>query len=153
MAIGRSENMRRIRSKNTAPEMVVRKALRALGFTGYRLHRRDLPGKPDIAFLSRRKAILIHGCFWHGHDCKEGVRRPRSNIDYWIPKIDRTQERDELHNEALRRQGWSVLTIWECQLSDDKSLRRRLDAFMRRRSVRTKIRRPAAWHADASACD
>ena len=91
MTITRSENMRRIQGKNTGPEMVVRGLLRTLGYPGYRLHRKDLPGKPDIAYIGRRKVIVINGCFWHGHDCKKGSRRPKSNQDYWLKKIDRNQ--------------------------------------------------------------
>ena len=130
MAMSRSENMRRIRSKNTSPEMAVRQMLRALGYRGYRLHRKDLPGKPDIAFIGLKKAIQVHGCFWHGHDCKEGVRRPRSNREYWLPKIDRNIERDAEHLVALRQQGWAVLTIWDCEVGDADALTRRLKAFM-----------------------
>ena len=87
MTITRSENMRRIQGKNTGPEMVVRGLLRTLGYPGYRLHRKDLPGKPDIAYIGRRKVIVINGCFWHGHDCKKGSRRPKSNQDYWLKKM------------------------------------------------------------------
>ena len=110
--------MRRIRGKNTGPELAVRGLLRALGFTGYRLHRKDLPGRPDVAFVGRRKAILIHGCFWHGHDCKVGRREPKSNRDYWLPKIERNRRRDAAHQVELARLGWSVLTVWECELRD-----------------------------------
>lgn len=91
MGMSRSENMRRIRSKNTAPELAIRHVLRSLGYTGYRLHRKELPGKPDVAFIGMRKAILIHGCFWHCHECKEGLSRPKSNPAYWPPKIERNK--------------------------------------------------------------
>jgi DNA mismatch endonuclease (patch repair protein) len=128
--ISRSENMRRIRGKNTGPELAVRGLLRALGFTGYRLHRKDLPGRPDVAFVGRRKAILIHGCFWHGHDCKVGRREPKSNRDYWLPKIERNRRRDAAHQVELARLGWSVLTVWECELRDLPALSARLAAFM-----------------------
>ncbi|MDD3530613.1 MAG: very short patch repair endonuclease [Gallionellaceae bacterium] len=128
--ISRSENMRRIRGKNTGPELAVRGLLRALGFTGYRLHRKDLPGRPDVAFVGRRKAILIHGCFWHGHDCKVGRREPKSNRDYWLPKIKRNRRRDAAHQVELARLGWSVLTVWECELRDLPALSARLTAFM-----------------------
>lgn len=130
MTIGRSENMRRIRSKNTGPEITVRKYLRALGHTGYRLHRKELPGKPDIAFVGRRKAILVHGCFWHGHDCKEGIRKPRSNQEYWTRKIESNRLRDESHIAKLYRLGWSVLTVWECELRDAEALQSKLHAFV-----------------------
>ncbi|HAY09617.1 MAG TPA: very short patch repair endonuclease [Thauera sp.] len=128
--ISRGENMRRIRGKNTGPELAVRGLLRALGFTGYRLHRKDLPGRPDVAFVGRRKAILIHGCFWHGHDCKVGRREPKSNRDYWLPKIERNRRRDAAHQVELARLGWSVLTVWECELRDLPALSARLAAFM-----------------------
>ncbi|MCR1345510.1 very short patch repair endonuclease [Acidithiobacillus ferrooxidans] len=128
--IGRSENMRRIRSKNTSPELAVRKLLRSLGFAGYRIHRKDLPGKPDIAFISRKKAILIHGCFWHGHGCKEGLREPKSNRGYWLPKIERNRQRDAVHLAEMNRLGWSVLTVWECELSDAARLVQKIQTFM-----------------------
>ncbi len=130
MAITRSENMRRIRSKDTLPEMTVRRLLRDCGFAGYRLHRKDVPGKPDVAFIGRKKAIQIHGCFWHGHDCKEGVRRPKSNQEYWLPKIERNRERDRLHDANLADAGWRVLTVWECELADIDQLREKLVSFM-----------------------
>lgn len=128
--ISRSENMRRIRSKNTSPEMTVRRMIRALGFIGYRLHRKDLPGKPDIAFVGRRKAVLVHGCFWHGHDCKEGLREPKSNLDYWRPKIQLNRQRDALHLAELARLGWSVYTVWECELRTPVDLADRLRKFL-----------------------
>jgi len=122
--------MRRIKSKNTSPELQVRQVLRRLGWTGYRLHRKDLPGRPDIAFLGRKKAILVHGCFWHGHTCKEGVRTPRTNQDYWLPKIARNRSRDELKEKELTELGWNVLTIWECELKPSETLSERLQEFM-----------------------
>lgn len=130
MSIGRSENMRRIRAKNTAPELAVRRTLRALGLTGYRLHRKDLPGKPDVAYIGRRKAVLVNGCFWHGHDCQEGVRRPKSNQAYWIPKIDGNRRRDASRIAALAALGWSTLTVWECELKDSTRLQARLLEFL-----------------------
>lgn len=129
-SISRSENMRRIRSKDTAPELQVRALLRYLGFTGYRIHRRELPGKPDIAFISLRKAILIHGCFWHGHDCKEGARKPKSNVGYWLPKIEGNRKRDAEHLAELHRTGWQVLTVWECDLPERELLAARLTGFL-----------------------
>jgi len=133
--MNRSENMRRIRSKNTRPELMVRKLLRSLGFPGYRLHRKDLPGKPDIAYIGCHKALLIHGCFWHGHDCKAGLRRPASNQSYWLPKIDRTQQRDARHLEEFQRLGWSVLTVWECELADQAMLAEKLNRFLKHTDI------------------
>ncbi len=130
MAMSRSENMRRIRSSDTTPELVVRKALRELGYRGYRLHRKDVPGKPDVAFLGRKKAILVHGCFWHGHDCAEGLREPKSNQDYWLPKIERNRERDAVTEVRLAEAGWSYLVVWDCELKDAEALRHRLSEFM-----------------------
>lgn len=131
MAISRSENMRRIRSRDTMPELAVRRALRGLGFTGYRLHRRDLPGNPDVAFIGRRKAIFVHGCFWHGHSCPEGLRKPKSNTEYWLPKIERNRERDVQAIRRLRAAGWSVLVLWECEIADSDLLKDALAEFMR----------------------
>lgn len=126
----RSANMRAIRAKNTGPEIVVRRMLRQIGFPGYRLHRKNLPGKPDIAFVGRKKAILVHGCFWHGHDCREGRRRPKSKQEYWLPKIMRNQNRDVEHLAALSNLGWRVLIIWECEINNS-DLARRLHEFLK----------------------
>lgn len=130
MGLSRSDNMRRIRSKDTGPELAARRTLRALGFTGYRIHRKDLPGKPDITFIGRKKAVLIHGCFWHGHDCNIGMRKPKSNQDYWLPKIERNRKRDAIHLVELRRMGWSVLTVWECETKNTDALAEKLREFM-----------------------
>lgn len=130
MAMSRSENMRRIRSTDTGPELAVRRLLRDLGYPGYRLHRKELPGRPDVAFLGRKKAIMVHGCFWHGHSCAVGVRKPGSNQEYWLPKIARNQERDGANLEALGALGWSVLTVWECELKAPDVLSARIREFM-----------------------
>lgn len=129
----RSENMRRIRGKDTAPELVVRKLCRELGFTGYRIHRKDLPGKPDIAWIGQKRAIFVHGCFWHGHDCAEGVRKPKSNQDYWIPKIERNRQRDTENIAALHVIGWKIFVVWECEINDKGLLAERLQRFLRTR--------------------
>jgi len=125
----RSANMRAIRSKDTKPELLVRAQLRNLGLTGYRLHRKDLPGRPDIAFVGRRKAIFVHGCFWHGHDCLAGRRRPASRQDYWLPKIAGNQARDARHADALRAGGWDVLVVWDCGARSEE-LAEALEAFV-----------------------
>ena len=134
MGMSRSENMRRIRSKDTAPELAVRKLCRELGFTGYRIHRKDLPGKPDLAWIGRKIAIFVHGCFWHGHDCAEGIRKPKSNRGYWIPKIERNQQRDTEDIYVLRKAGWRVLVVWECEVSDRGRLDQRLKRFLLQRT-------------------
>jgi len=125
----RSANMRSIRSKDTKPELRVRALLRKLGMTGYRLHRKDLPGRPDIAFIGRKKAIFVHGCFWHGHDCPEGRRRPASRQGYWLPKIAGNQARDARHAEALQAAGWDILLVWECDARSE-DLGERLETFV-----------------------
>jgi DNA mismatch endonuclease, patch repair protein len=126
----RSRNMQRIGSKNTSPELLVRRIVRDLGFTGYRLHRKDLPGKPDLAWIGRKSAIFVHGCFWHAHDCAEGSRKPQSNQTYWLPKLERNRLRDERHLRSLLDAGWCVLVVWECELKDQSSLRNRLASFL-----------------------
>ncbi len=112
----RSENMRRIRSKDTAPEMLVRSLVHGMGYR-YRLHAKDLPGRPDLVFRSRKKAIFVHGCFWHQHSgCRDG-RLPVSRQEYWGPKLSRNVERDLLHRNSLVRMGWKVLVVWECEVN------------------------------------
>lgn len=130
-AAQRSENMRRIKSKGTSPELLVRKLLHGMGYR-YRLHRKNLPGKPDIVFGPRRKAIFVHGCFWHGHDavtCSDS-RTPKSNAGYWVPKLARNKERDARNLSALADIGWQTLVIWDCETPDVAGLRDRLTSFM-----------------------
>ncbi|MGY4726909.1 very short patch repair endonuclease [Burkholderia pyrrocinia] len=129
MGIGRSENMRRIRSKDTEPELVVRRLVYAMGYR-YRLHRKDIPGKPDLVFLGRRKVIFIHGCFWHQHSgCREG-RLPKSNTDYWLPKLRRNQDRDRAALSQLAATGWEALVIWECETKDSSALAAKIRGFL-----------------------
>ena len=110
----RSANMRAIKSQDTRPEMIVRRLACALGYR-YRLHPKDIPGKPDIVFPARRKVIFVNGCFWHAHDCRRGYRQPKNNSAYWGAKIDRNRKRDIRVKDALRDTGWDVLTVWECE--------------------------------------
>lgn len=110
--------------------MAVRHLIRALGFSGYRIHRKELPGKPDIAWIRRKLAIFVHGCFWHGHDCSEGSRKPKSNQDYWIPKIERNRKRDIENISALEERGWNILVIWECEIKDKAALSEKLLQFL-----------------------
>ena len=121
--------MRAVKSADTAPEMIVRRTLHGLG-ARYRLHLKDLPGKPDIVMRPRRKAIFVHGCFWHGHDCKRGARVPKTNQDYWVAKVGRNKTRDRRNLKALRQEGWKVLVVWECQTKDQQALRKRLARFL-----------------------
>jgi DNA mismatch endonuclease (patch repair protein) len=125
----RSRIMRAVKSQNTSPELLVRKLLYAQGYR-FRLHRKDIPGSPDVAFISRKKAIFVHGCFWHGHDCKRGARAPKSNAGYWTEKIARNRARDARTVTELRRLGWRRLTLWECELKDIKTVRARLERFL-----------------------
>ncbi|THD74596.1 MAG: DNA mismatch endonuclease Vsr [Phenylobacterium sp.] len=117
--------MRRVKGRDTTPELIVRKALTALG-ARYRLHRKDLPGSPDVVLPGRRLALFVHGCFWHGHDCARGARVPKANRDYWVGKVGRNRARDEASRAALAVQGWRVETLWECELKDAAALERRL---------------------------
>src|ERR1035438_4703100 len=126
--VTRSENMRRITGKNTSPEMAVRRMIFRLGYR-YRLHRGDLPGKPDIVFGRQRKLIFVHGCFWHAHSCQM-AHQPKTNKAYWSPKLERNQERDARHLETLQAAGWHVLIVWEGELKDMDSVERRLVRFM-----------------------
>jgi DNA mismatch endonuclease, patch repair protein len=127
----RSAVMRRVRGRNTVPELTVRRALTKLG-ARYRLHRKDLPGNPDIVMPGRRLAIFVHGCFWHGHDCARGARVPKQNRDYWVGKVGRNVARDERSRDALAASGWGVETIWECELKDAGALEARLRALLSR---------------------
>jgi DNA mismatch endonuclease (patch repair protein) len=125
----RSWIMSRIRGKDTAPEMLVRRLAHGMGFR-FRLHRKDLPGSPDLVFASLGKVVFVHGCFWHGHRCKEGSRRPRSNRAYWIPKIEANQRRDRRARRALQRAGWATLVVWECHLREPEAVAERLFKFL-----------------------
>lgn len=127
----RSENMRRIVSFNTKPEMAVRRILYSLGYC-YRLHRKDLPGKPDLVFASRKKIIFVHGCFWHQHNlttCLDS-RIPKSNRHYWNQKLKNNVQRDIGNQMRLKELGWDILTIWECEIKNDKELIKRMQKFL-----------------------
>jgi DNA mismatch endonuclease, patch repair protein len=121
----RSAVMRRVKGRDTAPELKVRRALTRLD-ARYRLHRKDLPGNPDIVLPGRKLALFVHGCFWHGHDCARGSRVPKQNRDYWVAKVGRNVARDGRTREALAALGWRVETIWECDLKDAEALEARL---------------------------
>lgn len=125
----RSSVMSRIRKTDTGPELVVRRALHALGYR-FRLYGRDMPGRPDIVFRGRRKVIFVHGCFWHQHKPCRLARRPKSNLEYWIPKLEGNRARDKRVRRALQRDEWSCLTIWECQTGDANRLRSKLRSYL-----------------------
>lgn len=121
--------MGRVRSRDTKPEMMVRRMVHAMGYR-YRLHAKDLPGKPDLVFRSRRKVVFVHGCFWHRHPECALARLPKSREDFWLPKLDANRRRDMKNERALRDAGWGVLTIWECELGDVAQLKTRIRGFL-----------------------
>ena len=121
--------MARVRSKNMRPELAVRKLVFALGYR-YRLHARELPGSPDLVFRPRKKVIFVHGCFWHRHANCALARMPKSHLHFWTRKLEGNRKRDEKNNRALAREGWKVLTIWECQLKNSTRLERRIRRFL-----------------------
>lgn len=127
----RSERMRRVRGRDTGLEMLVRRMSHSMGFR-YRLHRADLPGKPDIVFPSRRKAILVHGCFWHRHldSACPLARLPKSRLDFWAIKLETNRKRDEGNLARLAELGWTVLVVWECQTKNRDALEARIREFL-----------------------
>lgn len=128
----RSDVMRAVKSRDTAPELAVREAARAAGYARrYRLSGGGLPGKPDLVFGALRKAVFVHGCFWHGHDCKRGARKPKDNASYWSAKIARNRARDTHVVAELADAGWDALVVWECETRDADALKRRLKRFLR----------------------
>ena len=127
----RSERMGRVRGRDTKPEMAVRRMLHAMGYR-YRLQARDLPGRPDIVLRPRKKAIFVHGCFWHRHsdpDCKL-ARLPKTRLDFWLPKLEGNRQRDVANVARLEEIGWHVLLVWECELRDREQLRNKLARFI-----------------------
>src|SRR5688572_25565430 len=113
--VGRSANMRAIRSKDTKPEITVRQLVHGMGFR-FRLHSADLPGNPDLVFSSRRKLIFVHGCFWHSHGCGRS-HVPKSNLEYWQAKLERNRKRDVTYRRLLKSNGWELLVVWECDVT------------------------------------
>jgi DNA mismatch endonuclease, patch repair protein len=124
----RSRLMKQVKSKNTQPEIIVRSLLHRLGYR-FRLHRKDLPGTPDIVFPSRHLAIFVHGCFWHGHGCRIG-QLPKSRLDYWEPKIAANKERDKRKKTDIIEKGWRVVVVWQCELADIETLTAKLRSFL-----------------------
>ena len=123
----RSKIMSKVRGKNTLPELIVRKLIFSLGYR-YRLHYKNLSGKPDLVFLGRKKVIFVHGCFWHMHDCKRGAP-PESNKFFWLPKLQQNKIRDTGNIHALEQAGWKVLVIWQCELKKQE-LRAAIKTFL-----------------------
>lgn len=127
----RAERMSRVRGKDTKPELIVRRLVHAMKYR-FRLHRRDLPGSPDLGFPSRRRVIFVHGCYWHRHpdpECKL-ARLPKSRLDFWLPKLEGNRQRDLRNIDALDRLGWGVLVIWECELKNVASLEIKIRTFL-----------------------
>lgn len=125
----RKRNMTAIKSRHTKPEIIVRSILHRLGFR-FRLHDKKLPGKPDIVLPRHKKIVLVHGCFWHIHDCKRGNVTPKTNTDYWQNKRFRNVARDKENLNVYKNEGWNVLTIWECEIKDKFKLERKLTKFL-----------------------
>jgi DNA mismatch endonuclease (patch repair protein) len=126
----RSFNMSRIRSKDTKPEMIVRSLVHRMGYR-FRLHRKDLPGKPDLALPRHKKVIFVNGCFWHMHNCKHGRVKPKTNAQFWQDKREGNKSRDKRNMSALKKQGWSVLVVWECWTRKPEELREKLAEFLK----------------------
>jgi DNA mismatch endonuclease, patch repair protein len=121
--------MQSVKTRDTGPELLVRRLLHRLGYR-YRLNERKLPGRPDIVFPRARKAIFVHGCFWHGHDCRKG-HAPKSRLEYWGPKLNANKQRDAVQADRLQELGWSVLTVWQCETTGSPdALRARLSSFI-----------------------
>jgi len=125
----RSHIMRAVKGVNTGPEMLVRRIAFSMGYR-YRLHRADLPGKPDLVFARRRKVIFVHGCFWHGHNCPRGARQPKENAGYWLAKITGNRVRDAANLAALNKLEWEVLIVWECELKNSAEIKHRIANFL-----------------------
>lgn len=128
---GRSANMRAIRSKDTKPELIVRRLIFNLGYR-YRLHHENLPGKPDLAFLGKKKVVFVHGCFWHQHSSKKCkiAHQPKTNLVYWLPKLKRNKTRDRINKKKLAIMGWKSLIIWECEIKDLSYIERKILKFL-----------------------
>lgn len=125
----RSERMGRVRSRDTKPELALRKLVWRLGHR-YRKNKAPVPGKPDITFVGRKRAIFLHGCFWHRHNCVNGRREPKSRLEFWRPKFDRNVTRDAEVRRRLGADGWRSLVVWECELHDQGAVERRVRGFL-----------------------
>lgn len=121
--------MSRVRGKNTKPELIVRSLLHGMGYR-FRLHRRDLPGNPDVVLPKHKKVVFVHGCFWHGHASCSRSKRPTTNQAFWNKKLDGNIKRDRRFRRELRQLGWEVLTIWECEIKNSEKLMRKLERFL-----------------------
>lgn len=138
--------MAKVRGRNTKPEIAVRQALFREGYR-FRLHRADLPGRPDIVLSRYRQAVFVHGCFWHGHDCPKGQQRPSSNVAFWNRKLDGNADRDRRNHAALEGAGWNVTVIWECQLNADAHRLLERLGRLRQEARRAELIEPARYPA------
>jgi DNA mismatch endonuclease, patch repair protein len=129
----RSALMRAVRRKDTKPEMMVRRMLHSRGWR-YRVHRKDLPGTPDLVFPSRRKVVFVHGCFWHGHDCRQG-RTPETRREFWLKKAEDNRTRDRRVEQTLNEQGWQTLVVWQCELKQPQEILGKIERFLGPRSL------------------
>ena len=127
----RRRTMQAVKSENTGPELAVRRLAHSMGYR-FRLHRKDLPGKPDLVFPRLRKVIFVHGCFWHGHDCAHGARVPVQNRAYWTKKIAGNKARDKAVQAALTAAGWEVVVLWECETRDQAQMSSQIRKFLGR---------------------
>lgn len=127
----RSRRMAMVRGKNMKPEVAVRKLVHGLGYR-YRLHKKDLPGMPDMVFKSKKKVIFVHGCFWHRHDNCKLARLPKSRLDFWKTKLEGNKKRDEENQKRLNEMGWEYLVIWECEVKDKQNIRDKIQSFLDR---------------------
>lgn len=125
--------MSAIKSRHTKPEIIVRSIIHRLGFR-FRLHDKKLAGKPDIVLPKHKKIVLVHGCFWHMHDCKRGNVTPKTNIEYWQNKRFRNVARDKENLKIYKNEGWKTLTVWECEIKDVEKLRRKINSFLKKNS-------------------
>jgi len=123
--------MSQIRGKNTKPELLVRRLCRDIGYSGYRIHVKTLPGTPDIAWIGRKRAVFVNGCFWHGHGCNKSRHKPESNQEYWSSKIEKNRYRNAKNIRDLRNMGWKVAIVWECELNDIHAILRKLKKLLK----------------------
>jgi DNA mismatch endonuclease (patch repair protein) len=124
----RSRIMSAVHTRNTTPEMSVRRIVHKMGYR-FRLHVSSLPGKPDLVFAGKRKLIFVHGCFWHGHNCKYG-QLPKTKTEYWAAKIAKNKSRDRIQCQRLRKLGWDVLVVWQCSLKNQPVIQKRIERFL-----------------------
>lgn len=134
----RSKRMSLIRGKDSSPELKLRRLVHGMGFR-YRLHVKDLPGKPDLVFPSRRAVIFMHGCFWHRHPGCKLARMPKSKLDFWRPKLEGNRERDLRNQEMLKKLGWHVLVVWECEVENIEKVSNKVREFLQGREGKYEI--------------